>query len=130
MLLKFAIGLVPTIISQGLHRTRGIPWQFLKHRTFNIYSIAIILQACGYGIPQTFLTTYAHDITLVSQTSATLLLTPFNIPGIVASSFFGYLSDNKRFPLSATTVIANAPSAPPCLHSFSAASHHKVVWYC
>lgn len=104
-----AIFLVPThplSISSSSYRTRKIPWQFLKHQTFYIYSVAIILQSAGYGIPQTYLNTYAHEVTLLSQTSATLLLTLFNIPGIVASSFFGYLSDNKRFPLSATTVTA------------------------
>jgi hypothetical protein len=41
---------------------------------------------------------------MLSQTSATLLLTLFNAPGILASSFFGYLSDKKRFSLSPTTV--------------------------
>ena len=103
----FAIFLIPThpsSISSSTYRTRKIPWQFLKHQTFYIYSVAIILQSSGYGIPQTYLNTYAHEVTLLSQTSATLLLTLFNVPGIVASSFFGYLTDNKRFPLSATTV--------------------------
>lgn len=100
----FLIPTHPSSISSITHQTRKIPWQFLKHQTFYIYSIAIILQSSGYGIPQTYLNTYAHEVTLLSQTSATLLLTLFNIPGIVASSFFGYLSDNKRFPLSATTV--------------------------
>ncbi|KAI9838846.1 MAG: hypothetical protein M1819_004053 [Sarea resinae] len=94
----------PSSVSSNTHRTRKIPWQFLKHQTFYIYSIAIILQSSGYGIPQTYLNTYAHEVTLLSQTSATILLTLFNIPGIVSSSFFGYLSDNKYFPLSATTV--------------------------
>lgn len=103
-----AICLIPThpsSISLGTHRTtRKIPWQFLKHQTFYIYSFAIVLQSSGYGIPQTYLNQYAHEVTLLSQTSATLLLTLFNIPGIVSSSFFGYLSDNKYFRLSATTV--------------------------
>src|ERR1700722_8561032 len=100
----FLIPIHPSSTSSNAHRTRKIPWQFLKHQTFYIYSIAIILQSSGYGIPQTYLNTYAHEVTLLSQTSATLLLTLFNVPGIVASSFFGYLSDNKHFPLSATTI--------------------------
>ena len=100
----FLIPTHPSRISLSTHRTQKIPWQFLKHQTFYIYSIAIILQSSGYGIPQTYLNTYAHEVTLLSQTSVTLLLTLFNFPGIFASSFFGYLSDNKRFPLSATTV--------------------------
>lgn len=101
------IYLIPTHPSAlTTQRTRTIPWKFLRHQTFYIYSVAIILQSCGYGIPQTYLNTYAHEITMLSQTSATLLLTLFNAPGIVASSFFGYLSDKKRFSLSATTVTA------------------------
>ncbi|KAI3323548.1 MFS general substrate transporter [Xylariaceae sp. AK1471] len=87
-------------------RRRNIPWHFLRHRTFYIYSIAIILQSAGYGIPQSYLPTYAREVTQLSQTSATLLLTVFNVPGILASSLFGYLSDNRYVPLSATTVTA------------------------
>ena len=102
----FLIPTHPSRLSPGAQRARRIPWQFLRHRTFYIYSVAIILQSCGYGLPQTYLSTYAHEVTLLSQTSATLLLTLFNIPGIASSAFFGYLSDNKRFPLSASTVTA------------------------
>ncbi|KAI0433646.1 major facilitator superfamily domain-containing protein [Xylaria sp. FL1042] len=101
----------PTILTspsgeEEAHRRRNIPWHFLRHRTFYVYAVAIILQSAGYGIPQTYLPTYAREITRLSQTSATLLLTVFNVPGILASSLFGYLSDNRYFPLSATTVTA------------------------
>lgn len=102
-----AIFLIPThpaSMSASPHEAPRIPWHFLKHQTFYIYSVAIVLQSSGYGIPQTYLNTYAHDVTLLSETSATLLLTLFNIPGIVSSAFFGYLSDNKYLSLSATTV--------------------------
>ncbi|KIW29015.1 uncharacterized protein PV07_04862 [Cladophialophora immunda] len=92
--------------SSSAHHSPRIPWHFLRHRTFYIYSVATILQSSGYGIPQTYLSAYAHEVALLSQTSATLLLTLFNLPGIVSSSFFGYLSDNQCFPLSATTVTA------------------------
>lgn len=85
-------------------RPRQTPWRFLKHQTFYIYSVATMMQSCGYGIPQTYLNTYAHEEALLSPASATLLLTLFNIPGILSSSFFGYLSDNKCLPLSASTV--------------------------
>jgi predicted MFS family arabinose efflux permease len=114
----FGIFLIPTHPSNlsSTRRTRKIPWKFLKYQSFYIYSIAIILQSSGYGIPQTYLNTYAHDVTLLSQTSVTLLLTLFNIPGIVASTFFGYLSDNKRFSISATT----ATSIPAICSALSA----------
>jgi predicted MFS family arabinose efflux permease len=96
----------PSSISSSTPRMRKIPRKFLKHKTFYIYSVATMLQSCGYGLPQTYLSSYAREVTLLSQTSATLLVTLFNIPGIASSSFFGYLSDNKHFRLSATTVTA------------------------
>ncbi|KAH8803649.1 putative monocarboxylate transporter [Xylogone sp. PMI_703] len=107
-----AIFLIPTHPSKlSIHETRAraIPWQFLRHRSIYFYSIAIIFQSSGYGIPQTYLSTYARDIALLSQTSGTLLLALFNAPGIIASAFFGWLSDNKRFSLSAQTVSAIPP---------------------
>lgn len=100
----FLIPTHPSSISASTPRRRKIPWDFLRHQTFYIYSIAIILQSAGYGIPQSYLPTYAREVALLSQTTATLLLTLFNVPGIASSSFFGYLSDNKYFKLSATTV--------------------------
>ena len=87
-------------------RARNVPWHFLKHKTFYIYALATLLQSAGYGIPQTYLNEYAHDAAALSPTSTTLLLTLFNLPGILSSSFFGYLSDNKRWPLSAATTTA------------------------
>lgn len=102
----------PSSMSSSDTRARRVPWHFLKHETFYIYSVATLLQSAGYGIPQTYLSTYAHDAAQLSQTSATLLLTLFNIPGIISSSFFGYLSGNKRFPLSpATTTCISALSS-------------------
>jgi len=90
--------------NRGRNNSRKIPWHFLRHTTIYFYTLAILFQSAGYGLPQTYLNAYAHDITHVSQASATLLLTIFNIPGIMASLTFGYLSDNKHFTLSATTV--------------------------
>ncbi|KAH0376550.1 putative monocarboxylate transporter, partial [Aureobasidium melanogenum] len=101
-------------------RTRKIPWHFLHHRTIYIYSVAIVLQSAGYGIPQTYLNTYASEVAKLSQTSATLLLTLFNIPGIASSSFFGYLSENKHFTLSATTVT--------CISGLSSALSAFLLW--
>ncbi|KAL4812167.1 major facilitator superfamily domain-containing protein [Aspergillus spinulosporus] len=109
-----AVSLIPTHPSTaGIHRTRGrkIPWSFLKHRSIYFYSSAIIFQSSGYGIPQTYLSSYAKDIALLSQTSGTLLLAVFNTPGIISSTFFGWLSDNKRIRLSAQTVSAIPPIA-------------------
>lgn len=90
----------------SMPRGRKIPWQFLRHQTFWIYSIATLLQSAGYGIPQTYLSEYARNVSSLSPTFSTLLLALINIPGICSSTFFGFLSDNKHFHLSAPTVTA------------------------
>jgi predicted MFS family arabinose efflux permease len=87
-------------------RGRKIPWHFLKHRMFWIYSIATLLQSAGYGIPQTYISEYARNVSALSPAFSTLLITLINIPGICSSTFFGFLSDNKHFRLSAPTVSA------------------------
>lgn len=87
-------------------RGRRIPWDFLKHQTFWVYSIATLLQSAGYGIPQTYLSEYARNVSALSPTFSTLLITLINIPGICSSTFFGFLSDNKHLQLSAPTVTA------------------------
>ncbi|KAL5042047.1 hypothetical protein BDW71DRAFT_190748 [Aspergillus fruticulosus] len=109
-----AIFMIPTHPSIArIHQSRGrkIPWNFLKHKSIYFYSSAIIFQSSGYGIPQTYLSSYAKDVALLSRTSGTLLLAVFNTPGIISSTFFGWLSDNKRIKLSAQTVSAIPPIA-------------------
>jgi predicted MFS family arabinose efflux permease len=93
-------------LTVSVARRRKIPWQFLRHQTFWVYSIATLLQSAGYGIPQTYLTEYARNVSALSPTFSTLLLTLVNIPGICSSTFFGFLSDNKHWRLSAPTVTA------------------------
>ncbi|KAF2753323.1 putative monocarboxylate transporter [Pseudovirgaria hyperparasitica] len=95
-----------TLSARTNHRDRRMPWAFLRHRTFYVYSFATILQSAGYGIPQTFLPEYAREVTLLSQTWSTLLLTLFNVPGIISSTFFGFLSNGGRGKLSASTITA------------------------
>lgn len=75
--------LMPTYPSKmSLHnaRARKIPWHFLKHKAVYFDSIAILFQSSGYGIPQTYLSTYARDITLLSELSGNLMIAAFNAP--------------------------------------------------
>ncbi|KAH8726951.1 major facilitator superfamily domain-containing protein [Phaeosphaeriaceae sp. PMI808] len=65
-----------------------------------------LIICAGYGIPQTYLGEYAHNVSALSPTFSTLLLTLVNIPGICSSTIFGFLSDNKHLHLSASTVTA------------------------
>lgn len=76
-------------------RRRRTAWHFLKRRTFYIYSIATILRSSGCGIPPTYIVSYAQSTLWLSEMTSTLFLTLFNIPGILASNFFGYLTNNK-----------------------------------
>ncbi|THW73980.1 MFS general substrate transporter [Aureobasidium pullulans] len=76
--------------------------------------------SAAYGIPQTYLNTYASEVALLSHTSAIILLTLFNIPGIASSSFFGYLSDNKHSTFSATTVA--------CISAMSSGLSAILLW--
>lgn len=105
-LLAVALIPPPTSALSTTRRSTKIPWTFLTHPTFYIYSTATLLQSAGYGIPQTYLSEYGRDIVGVSSTYATLLITLINFPGILASFFFGYLCDNKRLQLSMSTVTA------------------------
>ncbi|KAL4792979.1 hypothetical protein BDV19DRAFT_400321 [Aspergillus venezuelensis] len=88
---------------------RSIPWSFLSHPTIYLYATAIIFQSSGYGIPQTYLSTYARDIAHLPQTSGTMLLALFNAPGIIASSFFAWLSDNSHLRLKSQTTASIPP---------------------
>lgn len=119
----------PSSRSPPNHRSRRLPWTFLRHQTFWIYTIATMLQSSGYGIPQTYINSYAHNVTDLSQTSSTLLLTLFNAPGIVSSSFFGYLGDAKRFSLSASTItfISAVSSALSAWFFWGFASQHNTA---
>lgn len=110
----------PPNLSSLETRRRRIPWNFLRHQTFYVWTVAIIMQSAGYGIPQTYLSSYAHETASLSQTSATLLLTLFNVPGIVSSCFFGFLNDNKRFHLSATTTT--------CISALSSTLSALLLW--
>ncbi|KAF2227183.1 putative monocarboxylate transporter [Elsinoe ampelina] len=111
-------------------RARNIPWAFLRRPAIYIHASATLLQSSGYGLPQTYLTTYASTVAL-SPTSTTLLLTLFNAPGIISSSFFGFLSDNRRFRLSAsaTAFISAFASALAvfCFWGSSSGSNNAMV---
>jgi MFS family permease len=82
-------------------RERAIPWGFLRGPLFWVYAVAIVLQSSGYGIPQTYLSAYAHSVLGLEDIQGTLLITLFNAPGILASTFFGWVSDNRWRQMSA-----------------------------
>lgn len=76
---------------------RRIPWKFLSHPTFYVFQICNIIFSSGYGLPQTYLSTYAKKILHLSTISSSLMLALFNAPGIVACAGFGLLCDGLSF---------------------------------
>ncbi len=102
----FLVPTHPSSMAPSTRMTRQIPWKFLRHRTFYTYTVATMLQSCGYGIHRPISIPMPTRSRCSRGLRPPLLLTLFNIPGIASSSFFGYLSDNKHLSLSATTATA------------------------
>ena len=73
--------------------TRKTPWKFLTHPTFYIFHIANIIFSSGYGLPQTYLPTYARQVLHLSSAEGALMLALFNFPGIFSCIGFGILGD-------------------------------------
>ena len=102
------------------HATRRTPWKFLTHPTFYIFHIANIVFSSGYGLPQTYLTSYARQVLHLSPVESSLMLALFNLPGIFSSVAFGMLGDGIRlfgaysltpFAITSLSAIGSALSA-------------------
>lgn len=78
------------------HTTRRTPWKFLTHPTFYVFHIANIVFSSGYGLPQTYLPSYARQVLHLTPVESSLMLVLFNLPGIFSSIAFGMLGDGIR----------------------------------
>ena len=76
--------------------TKRTPWKFLTHPTFYIFHIANIVFSSGYGLPQTYLPSYARQVLHLPPVESSLMLALFNVPGIFSSIAFGMLGDGIR----------------------------------
>ena len=85
----------PSSLTRSRGRDRKIPWAFARHRSIYIYAAAVVVQGSGYGIPQTYLGSYAEEVAFLSVGSGTLLLALFNAASIFATVLFGWLGDLK-----------------------------------
>ncbi|KAK6436892.1 hypothetical protein LTR95_006916 [Oleoguttula sp. CCFEE 5521] len=103
--------LIPTLRPDTRRRPTKVAWSFLRHRTFYIYAIANILFSSGYGLPQTYLPSYASQVVHLSPTLSSLTLVMFNAPGILSCTGFGLLSDRKIVSSSTNTLISAGGSA-------------------
>lgn len=106
----FGILIIPKSTTAVSRRPRKIPWTFLKHRTFYIYAIANAVFSSGYGLPQTYLPQYASNELQMSSIVSAVMISIFNIPGIVSCVLFGVLSDKFGVPASTNTQISTMGS--------------------
>lgn len=102
---------MPRSTSTASLRSRVIPWSFLRHKTFYIYSIGNFLQSVGYAIPQTYLASYAADVLRMPAVTGVLLISLFNLPGIVSAVTFGFLADRPWIPAWLNSLISALGSA-------------------
>lgn len=111
-----AIGLGGVLITPSpppstRRRLQMMPWGFLKHRTFYIYALANAAFSSGYGLPQTYLPTYASQLLSLSVAESTAMIAMFNAPGILSSTGFGLLSDKAHVSGTNNTLISALGSA-------------------
>jgi MFS family permease len=117
-----AVGLAGILITpnpppSAQRRQQMTPWGFLKHRTFYIYATANAAFSSGYGLPQTYLPTYASQLLRLSSAESTAMIAMFNAPGIISSTGFGLLSDRLHVSGTTNTLISALGSAL-CVFSF------------
>lgn len=103
-------------------RARALSWRFLSHPTFYFHQTANIMFSAFYGLPQTYVPSFAASIFHLSPSTSALMVAALNAPSIVANFWFGLLSDGKpvwrgRGSLSISTVcLLSALGA--CLSTF------------
>lgn len=117
------IAIIPSMPSASRRIPQRVPWSFLRHRTFYIYSISNAVFSSGYGIPQTYLSSYARDTLHFSTISSALMITLFNAPGIISCIGFGLLSDKTRISSTANTFISAGGSCVCALLLWGLASN-------
>ena len=105
------LAIIPNPPPESRRRQQRVAWSFLNHRTFYIYAFANILFSSGYGLPQTYLPSYASQIVHLSPAVSSLTIVMFNAPGILSSTGFGMLSDRAKVSASTNTLISALGSA-------------------
>lgn len=95
-----------TTIAPTNTRQRKVPWTFLRHRTFYIYALANTFQSSGYGLPQTYISSYATRQLHLSPILSSLMIAAFNCPGIISCVCFGLLSDKTSLSPATNTLIS------------------------
>jgi predicted MFS family arabinose efflux permease len=109
---------------ERFHARRRTPWKFLTHSTFYVFHLANIVFSSGYGLPQTYLPSYARQVLHLPAAEATLTLVPFNFPGIFSCILFGMLGDG--FPLFGNYTLT--PFTITFVSAFASALSAFLLW--
>ena len=120
------VWLIPKPMGVQARRPRKVPWDFLKHRTFWIYATANMVFSSGYGLPQTYLGTYASDELHVAGMWPVIVIAMFNVPGIISCIGFGLLNDKSSLSAASNTLISALGSAL-CVFIFWGFKSHQIV---
>lgn len=75
---------------------RRTSWSFLRHATFPIFMLANTIFSASYGIPQTYLASFAASTLHFTPSNSALILVAANVPSIFASLWIGPLSDGEQ----------------------------------
>ncbi|PPJ50586.1 hypothetical protein CBER1_06284 [Cercospora berteroae] len=113
----------PSAFRRGAQAQQKVPWTFLRHRTFYVYAIANAIFSSGYGIPQTYLSSYAKEVLGLSTLSSSLMITLFNAPGIISCVGFGLLFDRLNVSAGTNTFISAFGAASCALFLWGLASN-------
>jgi len=82
-------------LSRENRRRRSLSWKFLRHPTFWMFQLGNIVFSASYGMPQTYLSSFTTSIFDFSTSKSALMVAALNAPSIIASFWFGLLSDGK-----------------------------------
>ena len=100
MTLPTLLFLKPRIPLRSRSQTQALSFVFLKHASFWMMLIGIVLQASGYMMPSTYIASYASAVGLPSA-AGPILLSLFSLASVPGAVIFGMLGDR----LTATKVI-------------------------
>nr|POE94475.1 leporins efflux protein lepc [Quercus suber] len=103
--------IIPDHPVANARRPLKVPWSFLRHQTFYIYVFANIVFSSGYGLPQTYLPSFARNELDFSPVLSSAMIAILNVPGIISCVGFGLLSDRTSLSSSTNTLLSTLGSA-------------------
>jgi predicted MFS family arabinose efflux permease len=111
------LAIIPNPLPEARRRQQCVAWSILKHRTFYVYAIANVCFSSGYGLPQTYLPSYASQMVHLSPTISSLTIVMFNAPSILSSTGFGIPSDRAKV-YGTTNMLISALGSAICVFLF------------